>query len=510
MHSGGRSPGSRTRSSRAIPICCGSRSSGSRRAACRSRSACAVSSRSARAMRPRSARSTSPSTATTCRCAAAVRHATRNRSCARRRSTFRWRARPSCSSTTSSTPAGRSAPRSRRCSTTGGRTGSSLPSSSTAVTVSFRFDPTTSARTFRRRVTSASRCSSSRSTRSTASCSSPHQRRVTMAEIRVMREDLRPPAPPPKRHFISIKDVTRDDVERLLATARTFERSLEREVKKLPTLKGRLVINVFSESSTRTSSSFELAAKRLSADTMSIKSSGSSVDKGESLKDTAITLGAYDPDVIVIRHPQIGAPHVVARVTDAHIVNAGDGKHQHPTQALLDLYTIHEEFGRVEGLHVAIVGDVLHSRVARSNIQALRLMGAHVMLVGPPALLPRGIEAMGCETSTEIDAIAAADVVYVLRMQRERMEEGANFVPSLPEYTARWGVTPERLRPGQKVMHPGPMNRGVEIDGRVADAADALIETQVRAGLVVRMAVLYDLLTTGPASVKAPEPLEVA
>ncbi|MFL5917714.1 MAG: aspartate carbamoyltransferase catalytic subunit, partial [Gaiellaceae bacterium] len=262
-----------------------------------------------------------------------------------------------------------------------------------------------------------------------------------MAEIRVMREDLRPPAPPPKRHFISIKDVTRDDVERLLATARTFERSLEREVKKLPTLKGRLVINVFYESSTRTSSSFELAAKRLSADTMSIKSSGSSVDKGESLKDTALTLGAYDPDVIVIRHPQIGAPQLVARYTDAHVVNAGDGKHQHPTQALLDLYTIHEQFGRIEGLPVAIVGDVLHSRVARSNIQALALLGARVTLVGPPPLVPAEL----AETSFEIDDISDADVVYVLRMQRERMEAGANYVPSLREYTARWGVTPERL-----------------------------------------------------------------
>ena len=174
-----------------------------------------------------------------------------------------------------------------------------------------------------------------------------------------------------RRHLISIGDLTREDVERLLATARTFERSLEREMKKLPTLRGRPVVNVFYESSTRTSSSFELAAKRLSADTMSIKASGSSVDKGESLKDTAITLGAYDPDVIVIRHPQIGAPQLVARVTEAHIVNAGDGKHQHPTQALLDLYTIQEQLGRIEGLHVAIVGDVLHSRVARSNIQAL-------------------------------------------------------------------------------------------------------------------------------------------
>jgi aspartate carbamoyltransferase catalytic subunit len=324
-----------------------------------------------------------------------------------------------------------------------------------------------------------------------------------MGEIHVMREDLRPPAPPPRRHFISIGDVTEADLERLLATARTFERSLEREVKKLPTLKGRLVINVFYESSTRTSSSFELAAKRLSADTMSIKASGSSVDKGESLKDTAITLGAYDPDVIVIRHPQIGAPHMVARVTQAHVVNAGDGKHQHPTQALLDLYTIRREFGDVDGLHVAIVGDVLHSRVARSLIQALTLMGAHVTLIGPPALLPRGIEAMRCETTTDIAALGAADVVYVLRMQRERMQEGANYVPSLREYAARWGVTPERLRPGQKVMHPGPMNRGVEIDPRVADSEAALVVDQVRAGLVVRMAVLYDLLTSGPVVVEA-------
>jgi aspartate carbamoyltransferase catalytic subunit len=331
-----------------------------------------------------------------------------------------------------------------------------------------------------------------------------------MGEIKVMREDLRPPAPPPRRHFISIKDVTRDDLERLMATARTFERSLEREVKKLPTLKGRLVINMFYESSTRTSSSFELAAKRLSADTMSIKAAGSSVDKGESLKDTAITLGAYDPDVIVIRHPQIGAPQLVTRVTEAHVVNAGDGKHQHPTQALLDLYTIREELGRIEGLHVAIVGDVLHSRVARSLIQALALMGANVTLVAPPALLPRGIASMGCEATTEIGAIAAADVVYVLRMQRERMQEGANYVPSLREYTARWGVTPERLRPGQKVMHPGPMNRGVEIDPRVADDADALIEAQVRAGLVTRMAVLYDLLVGAPAPVPVGDPVGVA
>jgi aspartate carbamoyltransferase catalytic subunit len=331
-----------------------------------------------------------------------------------------------------------------------------------------------------------------------------------MGDIRVMRDDLKPPPPTERRHLLSVADLSRDDVERLLGTARSFARTLEREMKKLPTLRGRLVVNVFYESSTRTSSSFELAAKRLSADTMSIKASGSAVDKGESLKDTALTLGAYDPDVIVIRHPQIGAPNLVARVTGAHIVNAGDGKHQHPTQALLDLYTLQDEFGRLEGLHVAIVGDVLHSRVARSLIQALDLVGARVTLVGPPTLLPRGVEAMGCETSTDIRSISAADVVYVLRMQRERMLEGANYVPSLREYTERWGVTPERLRAGQKVMHPGPMNRGVEIDGRVADAGDALIETQVRAGLVTRMAVLYDLLTSGPVGVKAAQLTEVA
>ncbi len=329
--------------------------------------------------------------------------------------------------------------------------------------------------------------------------------------IHLVRDELLPPAtPPPRRHLISIGDLTREDVDRLLATARSLEHSLDREMKKLPTLRGRLVVNMFFESSTRTSSSFELAAKRLSADVMSIKGAGSSVDKGESLKDTVLTLDAYDPDVIVIRHAQIGAPNLVAQVTRAHVVNAGDGTHQHPTQALLDLYTIRQNVGPIEGLHVAIVGDVLHSRVARSNIQALALMGAHVTVVGPPPLIPRGIGAMGCSVSTDIGAIADADVVYVLRMQRERMLEGANYVPSLREYTARWGVTPQRIRPGQRIMHPGPMNRGVEIDPLVADAPESLIETQVRAGLVVRMAVLYDLLTQGPVEVEKKVAEEVA
>jgi aspartate carbamoyltransferase catalytic subunit len=329
--------------------------------------------------------------------------------------------------------------------------------------------------------------------------------------VQLVRDDLLPPSePPPRRHLISIGDLGREDVERLLDTAQSFEASLDREVKKLPTLRGRLVVNMFFESSTRTSSSFELAAKRLSADVMSIKGAGSSVDKGESLKDTILTLDAYDPDVIVIRHAQIGAPNLVARFTDAHVVNAGDGKHQHPTQALLDLYTLRRNVGPIEGMHVAIVGDVLHSRVARSNIQALALMGAKVTLVGPPPLIPRGIEAMGCEVSVDIADIADADVVYVLRMQRERMLEGANYVPSLREYTARWGVTPERVRPGQTIMHPGPMNRGVEIDPLVADAPESLIETQVRSGLVVRMAVLYDLLTRGPVEVSSEVAEEVA
>ena len=290
------------------------------------------------------------------------------------------------------------------------------------------------------------------------------------------------------KHLLSIADLTRDDVERILETAGALADVDE----KLPTLKGKLVLSLFFESSTRTSSSFELAAKKLSAEVMSLKAAGSSLDKGESLKDTVLTLAAYEPHAIVVRHSQIGAPELVARYSGAAVVNAGDGKHQHPTQALLDLFTMREALGPLDGLHVAIVGDVLHSRVARSLIQALALVGARTTLVAPPTLLPRGIEALGCETSTEISAIGAADVVYVLRMQRERMESA--YVPSLREYAERWGITPERIRPGQKVMHPGPINRGVEIDGRVADSPDSLILAQVRSGLAVRMAVLQELL----------------
>jgi len=321
-----------------------------------------------------------------------------------------------------------------------------------------------------------------------------------MAEIRVIEGDARTATAAPKRHLISIEDLNREIVERLLATARNFSRSLEREMKKLPTLRGRTIVNLFYENSTRTASSFELAAKRLSADVMTMRASGSSVEKGESLRDTTRTLSAFQPDVIVVRHLQIGAPKMIAETTSAHVVNAGDGKHQHPTQALLDLYAMQETLGHLSGLQVAIVGDVLHSRVARSLVQALNLVDARSICIGPPALIPRGFEQIGCEVSSDIAQIETADVVYVLRMQQERIAAGENFVPSLREYTARWGITPARLRPGQFVMHAGPINRGVEIDARVADSPESLIEMQVRSGLVVRMAVLYDLLTQGPVS----------
>jgi aspartate carbamoyltransferase catalytic subunit len=298
-----------------------------------------------------------------------------------------------------------------------------------------------------------------------------------------------------RRHLLGMSDVDSSDIERILDTAAGFEDVVERDVKKVPTLRGRTVVNLFYESSTRTSSSFELAAKRLSADVVSVKAVGSSVDKGESLKDTVRTLNAYKPNIIVIRHPQIGAAHLTAKWSDAHVVNAGDGKHQHPTQSLLDLYTIRKRLGRLQDVKVAIVGDVLHSRVARSNIEGFRMMGLDVTLVGPPALIPSGIvEATGVKVSDDPEAMSEADVIYVLRMQHERMEPGQNFVPTLREYARTWGVNSRRVRPGQVVMHPGPMNRGVEIAPDVADSDASLVEDQVEAGLIVRMAVLYDLM----------------
>ena len=302
-----------------------------------------------------------------------------------------------------------------------------------------------------------------------------------------------------RRHLLSTDDLAVADIERVLETARGFEAVSDREVKKLPTLRGRTVMNVFFEASTRTSSSFELAAKRLSADTLSFKSGGSSVEKGETLKDTLLTLDAYRPDVVVLRHEHAGAPALATAYTRAAVVNAGDGKHAHPTQALLDLYTIRARLGRIDGVHVCVVGDVLHSRVARSNIALLSRMGAFVSVIAPPTLVPRGLGELGVAVSHEIGDLASADVVYVLRMQRERMLAGEAFVPSLREYAARFAVTRARLREGQLVMHPGPMNRGVEIADDVADAPESLIAAQVASGLVVRMAVLYDLLAEAAA-----------
>ena len=302
-----------------------------------------------------------------------------------------------------------------------------------------------------------------------------------------------------RRHLLSTDDLAVADIERVLETARGFEAVSDREVKKLPTLRGRTVMNVFFEASTRTSSSFELAAKRLSADTLSFKSGGSSVEKGETLKDTLLTLDAYRPDVVVLRHEHAGAPALATAYTRAAVVNAGDGKHAHPTQALLDLYTIRARLGRIDGVHVCVVGDVLHSRVARSNIALLSRMGAFVSVIAPPTLVPRGLGELGIAVSHEIGDLASADVVYVLRMQRERMLAGEAFVPSLREYAARFAVTRARLREGQLVMHPGPMNRGVEIADDVADAPESLIAAQVASGLVVRMAVLYDLLAEAAA-----------
>ena len=297
------------------------------------------------------------------------------------------------------------------------------------------------------------------------------------------------------RHLISIADLSREDIERILERAESFAEISGREIKKVPTLRGRTVINLFYESSTRTSSSFELAAKRLSADTVNVKSVGSSVDKGESLKDTVQTLSAYDPAAIVIRSPHAGAAGLVARWTAASVINAGDGKHEHPTQALLDLFTLRRRVGSLDGLKVWIVGDVLHSRVARSNILAFARMGCEVTLCGPPTLIPRGVESLGCSVRHTLDAIGEADVVYALRMQNERME-GA-FVPSLREYAARYQINGRRLAPNQILMHPGPVNRGVELSGEVVDSPQALIVQQVESGVVVRMAVLYELLAGG-------------
>src|SRR3954454_8415695 len=304
------------------------------------------------------------------------------------------------------------------------------------------------------------------------------------------------------RHLLSIDDLSRDDIERILGRAESFAEVSGREIKKVPTLRGRTVINLFYEASTRTSSSFELAAKRLSADLVTVKAQGSAVDKGESLKDTVQTLSAYDPAAIVFRSPNAGAASLVARWTAASVINAGDGKHEHPTQALLDLYTLRARLGSLEGLKIWIVGDVLHSRVARSDILAFTRMGCEVSVCGPPTLIPREVESLGCSVRWTLDGIGDADVIYALRMQHERMT--GSFVPSLREYAARYQIDGSRLRTSQLLMHPGPVNRGVELAGEVIDSPQALIVQQVESGVVVRMAVLYELLAAGNAPSPVP------
>ena len=298
------------------------------------------------------------------------------------------------------------------------------------------------------------------------------------------------------RHLLSAADLSRDDALLVLDTAEELSRLADRPIKKLPTLRGRTVVNLFFEDSTRTRTSFEVAAKRLSADVINFSAKGSSVSKGESLKDTALTLEAMGADAVVCRHSASGAPHRLAHWIRGSVVNAGDGTHEHPTQALLDAYTMRSRLGRVEGLNVAIVGDVLHSRVARSNVLLLSTLGAEVTVIAPPTLLPVGVEDWPCHVSYELDSVLPkSDVVMMLRVQRERMYGG--FFPTTREYSRRYGLDARRMAtlPEQSiVMHPGPMNRGVEIAAEVADSVRSTIVEQVANGVSVRMAVLYLLL----------------
>ena len=298
------------------------------------------------------------------------------------------------------------------------------------------------------------------------------------------------------KHLLGIEGIDRADINRILERAESFAEVGRRDIKKVPTLRGRTIVSLFYEASTRTSSSFELAAKRLSADVVSVKAAGSSVDKGESLKDTIATLSAYGPEAIIIRSPHAGSAGLVARWTDASVINAGDGKHEHPSQALLDVHTLRQRLGDLEGKNIWIVGDVLHSRVARSCALAFGLMGAKLTLAGPPTLIPRGIaDALDVEVAYDLERLEEADVVYALRMQRERMHE--SFVPSIREYAARFQIDARRLGPRQLLMHPGPVNRGVELSAEVIDGPNSLMTAQVESGLVVRMAIIYELLAGG-------------
>ena len=300
------------------------------------------------------------------------------------------------------------------------------------------------------------------------------------------------------KHLLGIEPLDSEEIRLILDTAESFLEISTRPIKKVPTLRGRTIVNLFMEPSTRTRSSFEIAQKRLSADSLNLSSSTSSVTKGESLIDTAKNLEAMAPDMIVLRHPAAGAAHLLSRVCRSSIVNAGDGAHEHPTQALLDAFTMRQKKGRIQGLEVAIVGDLLHSRVLRSNLFLLRKLGAQVRVSGPPTLVPPGLDRMGVAVMTRIEeALEGVDVVMMLRVQKERMVHGA--FPSLREYFNLYGLTQARMKLARHdaiVMHPGPMNRGVEIAAEVADGSTSVILDQVTNGVAVRMAVLY-LLSGG-------------
>ena len=296
-----------------------------------------------------------------------------------------------------------------------------------------------------------------------------------------------------RKHLLDIQSLTPEEITTVLDTARAFKGVGERAVKKVPALRGKTVINLFVEPSTRTRISFELAAQRLTADIINFTAEASSLKKGETLKDTAKNLEALNADIIIIRHSATGAPHFLARFLNASVVNAGDGAHEHPTQALLDIFTIREKKGKIAGLNVTILGDILYSRVARSNIWALLKMGANVTLCGPSTLVPRTFEQMGCKVTYNVEeAIANADIINLLRIQHERQRQ--TMFPSIGEYTALFSLNKARLaltKPDALIMHPGPINRGVEIDSDLADSARSVILDQVTNGLAVRMAVLY-------------------
>lgn len=306
------------------------------------------------------------------------------------------------------------------------------------------------------------------------------------------------------KHLLGLAEIPVEDIKTIIGTAFSFREVLDRPIRKVPTLQGKTVINLFFEPSTRTRISFELAEKRLSADSVNFAATVSSLKKGESFKDTAQNIEAMKIDCIVMRHPVAGAPHHLTKFVDSVVINAGDGMHEHPTQALLDIMSLQERFGGVDGLKVGIVGDITHSRVARSNIIGLNKMGARVTLCGPPTLMPIGVEELGVEVNYDLNEVLTwADAVNVLRIQTER--QGVSFIPSVREYRELFGITRERIEELDKpliIMHPGPMNRGVEIDSDVADSENAIILDQVLNGVAVRMSILYLLLGDRPPEEK--------